>query len=328
MSPPEEHSGDRPRRPRAERRRAAGARGDPRGEVKHLVIVVHGSRAEHEGLRKAVTKLRARGHIVDVRVTWELGDATRFATEAAKVSPRAVVAAGGDGTVNEVLNGLAGSEVPLGIIPLGTANDFAKQARIPENPEAALALILRREPVRIDTASLNGRYFLNVSSAGVGALVTALVSPATKSRFGSLAYVLSSMRNLARLRSYRATFQAPGFHFQGGFLVLAVGNARLTGGGTALTPDASVTDGLLDVCVVEAMPRMEFARMGLALRRGTHMDVEGVHYVKVPSLLVEAERPLPANVDGEFAQYLRLEYKAHRLALRAFLPRVPDIWRR
>ena len=311
-----------------ERRRSEGVRNDPRGEVQHLVIVVHGSRAENEGLHRAVTKLRARGHIIDVRVTWEAGDATRFAREAAAASPRAVIAAGGDGTVNEVVNGLHGTDVALGIIPLGTANDFAKQARIPENPEAALGLVLRREPVRIDLASLNGRRFLNVSSAGVGALVTALVSPETKSRFGPLAYALSSVRNLATLRSYRATFQAPGFRYQGGFLVLAVGNARLTGGGTAITPDASVTDGLLDVCIVESMPRLEFMRLGLALRKGTHMDVDGVHYVKVPSLLVEAERPLPANVDGEFAQYLRLEYKAHRLALRAFLPRTPDIWRR
>lgn len=265
---------------------------------------------------------------MDVRVTWEAGDASRFAREAAPANPRAVIAAGGDGTVNEVLNGLHGSDVPLGIIPLGTANDFARQARIPENPEAALALVLRREPVRIDTASLNGRRYLNVSSAGIGALVTALVSPETKSRFGPLAYAVSSVRNLTRLRSYQAAFHAPGFHYQGGFLVLAVGNARLTGGGAAITPDASVTDGLLDVCVVEAMPRMEFVRLGLALRRGAHIEVKGVHYVKVPSLLVEAERPLPANVDGEFAQYVRLEYKAHRLALRVFLPRVPDIWRR
>lgn len=325
MSPTDEGSRQKGGR---ERRRAGGVRGNPRGEVQHLVLVVHGSRAANPALRRAVARLRARGHTVDVHVTWEAGDAMRLARESARAQPRAVVAVGGDGTVNEVLNGLQGTDVPLGIVPLGTANDFARQARIPENPESALGMILRRDPVRVDAASLNGRWFLNVSSAGVGALVTALVSPETKSRFGPLAYALSSVRNLARLRSYRASFHAPGFHYTGGFLVLAVGNARLTGGGTAITPDASVTDGLLDVCVVEQMPRMEFARIGLAIRRGRHLDDAGVHYVKVPHLVVEGERPIPANVDGEFAQYVRLEFRAHRLAVRAFLPRVPDIWRR
>lgn len=330
MSPEQLDPPPRPRRTAeaGERRRSEGKGGDPKGDARHLVLVVHGSRAESEPLRKAVTRLRSRGHQVDVHVTFEKGDATRFARDAVSLAPRAIVAVGGDGTVNEVLNGIAGTDVPLGIIPLGTANDFAKQARIPDNPEAALSVIMRREPVRIDTASLNGRRFLNVSTGGIGALATAFVKPATKSRFGPLAYVVSGVRNLARLRSYRGRFRAPGFEYQGGFLVFAVGNARLTGGGTAITPDASVTDGLLDVCVVEAMPRMEFARLGLALRRGAHMDVKGVHYFKSPSLVVESERAIPVNVDGEYSTSQHLEYRAHRLVLRAFLPRVPDIWRR
>ena len=141
-----------------EERRVGGRTGAP--TPRELVLVVHGTRAADPLLRRAITRVRARGHEVDVRVTWEAGDATRFAREAVARKPAAVVAVGGDGTVNEVVNGLAGTNVPLGIVPLGTANDFAQQARIPLNPEAALGVVLRGEAARIDLASLNGRRFV------------------------------------------------------------------------------------------------------------------------------------------------------------------------
>jgi lipid kinase YegS len=320
---PSRNSADRP----GERRRVSGARTGARSEPQHLVLIVHGSRAEHTGLRKAVMRLRGRGHRIDVRVTWEPGDGTLYARDAVAEMPRAIVAVGGDGTVNEVLNGIAGTDVALGIVPLGTANDFARQARISDNPESALGTILRKDAVRIDAASLNERRFLNVSTGGIGALVTASVSKDTKARLGPLAYALSSLRHLARSRSFRGRFVSPGLEYDGAFSFFAVGNARRTGGGRAITPGASVTDGLLDVLIVEALPRMELARVGLALRRGAHVDSPGVHYAQVPELSLRAERPVPVNVDGEFAQLVNLDYRSHRLDVRVFLPRVPDIWK-
>lgn len=319
-------SARRRREDNSDKRVVAGRAGGP--ETQRLVLVVHGARADNPLLRRAVDRVRARGHEIEVRVTWEGGDARRFAREAAREKPTAVVAVGGDGTVNEVVNGLAGTDVPLGIVPLGTANDFARQARIPEGVEAALGAILRLEPARIDLASLNGRRFLNVSTGGIGALVTSEANPATKAALGPVAYALSGVRTFARLRPFEAKFSAPGFRFEGPFLVFAVGNARRTGGGTNITPTASVTDGLLDICIVEHMPRMEFARLVLQLRRGDHVEMPGVHYAKLPRLLIEPVRKVPANVDGEFAEYERMDYRAHRLELLAFLPRVPDLWRR
>src|SRR5918912_3225130 len=123
----------------------------------------------------------------------------------------AVVALGGDGTVNEVVNGLAGSEVPLGIIPVGTANDFARQVGIPDDPDHAMDVILRRAPRLIDTAELNGRRFLNVSTGGVGAEATAETPPDAKESLGPLAYAITGVRKFADLQPLNCRFTGPEF---------------------------------------------------------------------------------------------------------------------
>lgn len=292
-------------------------------KAKHLFFVIHGARAELPTVRNLVDWVRAKGHTVTPRITWERGDAERLAMEGARASADAVVAIGGDGTVNEVLNGLAGSDVPLGIIPLGTANDFARQTGIPLDANRAMDVILHRKPTRIDIAELNGRRFLNVSTAGIGAEATAETPADAKEALGALAYAITGVRKLAELQPIVARFEAPGFSFESRFLVLAVGNGRATGGGTLLTPKASFVDGLLDVCVVEARARRGFARLTLKLRKGEHLDAPGVRYLQVPSLRVSAARPITVNVDGEPNEIATLEYRVHTKGLRVHLGTTP-----
>jgi lipid kinase YegS len=275
---------------------------------KNLALIIHGARADHPTLRHLVSWVRAKGHTLEPRITWEAGDATTFAREAASRGVDAVIAAGGDGTVNEVLNGLAGTQTPLGIIPVGTANDFARQAGLPMDADHAMDVILHRKPVPVDTITLNGRRFLNVSVGGVGAEATAETPAEAKEQLGALAYALTGMRKLADLVPVRARFTGPGLSLDVEFLVFAVGNGRASGGGTALTPRARLDDGLLDVCIVESRNRGEFARLALRMKRGEHLDADGVHYAQLPSLTVEARTPLAVNVDGEPQVARRLEY--------------------
>jgi lipid kinase YegS len=291
---------------------------------RRIALIIHGARAGHEGLRRMVDWVRDRGHVVDPRVTWESGDAERFAREAAGARADVVVAVGGDGTLNEVVNGLAGSTVPLGIIPLGTANDFARQVGIPDDPDHAMDVILRRNPVCIDSAELNGRRFLNVSTAGVPAEATAETPQDLKAQLGVLAYALTGVRKFVGMRRYTARVTGPGLDLDCRFLVAAVGNARTTGGGSRVTPRALVTDGLLDVCIVEAMPRRDFARILLKLRRGEHVGAEGVHYFKLPSLTITARRPVSVNVDGEPMRSRVLHYVARPRDLWVHLPHLPE----
>ena len=286
-------------------------------------MILHGARAEHPPLRHLVAWVREKGHNVRVRVTWESGDAEALARDAAAAGTDVVLAVGGDGTVNEVVNGLDGSDVAFGIIPIGTANDFARQTGIPLDVDHAMDVILQREPRRIDTATLNGRRFLNVSSGGVGAEATAETPSDAKESLGMLAYAITGVRKLVELAPHRARFTAPGLDLDTEFLLFAVGNGRTTGGGTVITPRASVTDGLLDVCIVEAMPRGEFAKLVLRVRHGDHVGSDGVHYVQVPSIDIVSGDPISVNVDGEPSDALRLQYRARRGDLRIHIPHLP-----
>lgn len=290
---------------------------------RHLALIVHGARAELPGLRHLVEWVRGKGHIVRPRVTWEPADGTMFAREAVEAGADTVIACGGDGTVNEVVNGLEGTRVGLGIIPCGTANDFAQQVGIPLDPSQAMDIILRRKPVVIDTAAMNGRRFLNVSSAGVGAEATAETPADAKAALGPVAYFISGLRKLAGLEPRHALFEAPGLRDESDFLLFAVGNARATGGGTLVTPRASVRDGLLDVCIIGDMRRADFAKLVLRVKRGEHLASESVRYFQVPWLRVTSREPMTINIDGEPAELRRAEYRARPRDLLIHLPRLP-----
>ena len=290
---------------------------------KHLSMIIHGSRAEREDVRHLIDWVREKGHLVEPRVTLEAGDASAMAAAAAHAGADVVIAVGGDGTVNEVINGLDGFETPLGIIPVGTANDFAMQAGIPADADHAMDVILRRKPVRIDTASLNGRRFLNVSTGGVGAEATAETPPEVKETLGPVAYAISGVRKLADFAPYQASFRGPDFAFEGEFLMFAVGSTRATGGGTLVTPRASSTDGLLDLCIVESMSRGDFARMVLKVKRGEHLGEPGVHYAQLPTITIVGTESISVNVDGEVSDGQRLDYRARRRDLWIHVAHLP-----
>jgi diacylglycerol kinase (ATP) len=277
---------------------------------KHIALIVHGSRAPRPDVRHLVDWVSDKGHLVEVLVTFAPGDATAFAADAARRGVDVIAAAGGDGTVNEVVNGLDGYDVPLGIIPVGTANDFARQVGIPPDPDHAMDVILRRKPRRLDTASLNGRRFLNVSTGGVGAETTAETPADAKESLGPLAYAISGMRKLPSVRPLRARFDSDGFHYDGDFMMFAVGLTRSTGGGTPITPMAAANDGLLDLCIVEGMSRRDFARTLFQVKRGEHLGLDGVRYVQVKTIHIQGREAIAVNVDGEISNAKTLTYRA------------------
>jgi diacylglycerol kinase (ATP) len=290
---------------------------------KHLTSIVHGARADNPELRQMVSWVRERGHAVDLRVTWEAGEGEWLAAQAADRGTDVVIACGGDGTLNEVVNGLDGRNIPLGVVPLGTANDFARQTGIPEDADHAMDVILRRKPVRIDTASMNGRRFLNVSTGGMGAEATAETPADFKASLGPLAYAITAIRKLASDQVRHASFSSAGFELDVDFLAFAVGSARVTGGGTMMTPDASVTDGLLDLCVIEAMSRRDFARLSLRIKDGEHVGLPGVHYAQLPWLKVTGTEPLSVNLDGEGLEAQVCDYRARRADLLVHVQHLP-----
>jgi len=284
-----------------------------------------------QALKQDVTRLRSAGHEVRPHLTFEGGDAERFAREAVGRGAELVIAAGGDGTINEVLNGMLGS-LPSGVaaprlalVPLGTANDLATELGIPADPAGALRLAVTGTPRAVDVASVNGRLFLNVSTGGVGAEVTGDTSDELKRLLGPIAYAITGLRKFVELKPFRARFSSAGETlYEGEFLVFAVGNARRTGGGNRLTGEAEMGDGLLDLCVVEGMSHLDFVRIAPQLRTGTHVDHPRVVYRRAPSITIETEEEVQVNADGEPLSGRRFEYRIAPSRLELVVPRDPD----
>ena len=276
-----------------------------------------------DDLRAAVSRLREESHRVHARVTFEADDARRFARQAAKARRDLVIVAGGDGTVNGVVNGMARAKwLPrLGIVPFGTANDFASGLGLPEEVADAVRIAVEGEAERIDIARVNRRCFINVSTGGFGAEATQEAAGESKRLLGPLAYVLSGARKLVELKLLRARFRADGrLVHDGDFVFFAVGNARLTGGGTPVTPRADPGDGRLDVVVVGEISRVDFIALLPDLRAGTHIDSRHVLYLRANELEVEAPAPIAVNADGEPMRARRYRYGVLDRALEVMVP--------
>jgi diacylglycerol kinase (ATP) len=321
-------------------RPATRVQNEPRSRknpVQISIIINPPSPEAVESLRLAVERLRGEGHTVHPRVTFEQGDAHRFAWKSAEYDADMVVAAGGDGTINEVVNGLydwieerdgegAAALPRLGIVPLGTGNDLAGGLGIRTgDPEGALMDAAAGEPYRVDVGRVNGRYFLNVSTGGVGAEATDDASADLKRMLGPVAYLITGVKKFVQLKASHARFTSGGKTvFEGGFLLFAVGNAWRTGGGNWVTADADPADRLLDLCIVGEMSHVDVVRIAPQIRAGRHVNHPKVTYLKVPELLVESEEEMTVNADGEPLTACRFEYDlgAHRLTL--MVPEVPE----
>ncbi|HSJ30435.1 MAG TPA: YegS/Rv2252/BmrU family lipid kinase [Longimicrobiales bacterium] len=267
-----------------------------------VVVRPPGDEARLEALRAAVEAVRSAGHRVGVRLTFEGGDARRFARSAARAGWDVVVAAGGDGTVNEVVNGLARvhGRTLMGVVPMGTANDFASSLGVPEDLEAALRLAAEGPARAVDVARVNRRCFINVSTGGFGADTSQEASRALKKHLGGFAYVLRGVENMMKFEVHSGRFSAGGeVVHDGEFMFFAVGNARQTGGGTPLTPLAEVGDGRLDIMLVHGISRLQFMALLPDLRAGTHLDSPHVSYYRADRFDVEDAGDIVVNADGE-----------------------------
>jgi lipid kinase YegS len=291
-------------------------------------LIVNGRSAEDESLREAVQAYRAQGRDLSVRVTWEGGDATRYVHEAVEDGIETLLAGGGDGTLNEVCGALAGEpgsadELPsVGIVPLGTANDFATGAGIPMEPLAALGEVARGTPRPVDLLRVlpegqSTRWCLNVATGGFGTQITTDTNPTLKKLLGSAAYLFTGLARFNSVRSSLGRFEGPDFHWEGDFLVLGLGNGRQAGGGHQLCPAATLDDGRLDVMILPAMGEEDGSLLGTLLTEGRTGLMETAIIARVPWLEIRDTEGLTLNLDGEpvEADHFRVEVVPGRLRM-------------
>ncbi|HEX9281263.1 MAG TPA: lipid kinase YegS [Candidatus Udaeobacter sp.] len=288
---------------------------------KRVCLILNGKTAGNNALSSAVGLQRAAGHHIELRVTWEKGDARRFVSEAREVD--LLIAAGGDGTVNEVLHGLMDlSEATrpiLGIVPLGTANDFATACGIPRSPAKALALCMRGEAVPIDVGKANDDWFINAASSGFGAQITATTSPELKRLLGPAAYTVMGAILAINLHHYQGRLILPGREITGSSSVAIVGNGRQTGGGIQVAPRACIDDGLLDVLVVRQISPTALLAAARELQQ-LPRDGEYISYWQTPWLEVHTEEAIPVNLDGEPLRFSTVRYESVPKAIQLIVP--------
>ena len=282
-------------------------------------LILHGKQALNEDVRAAVEQQRAAGRELAVRLTWEAGDAQRLVREALEGGYSQLIAGGGDGTLRDICEAmaLADTEVSLVLLPLGTANDFARAAGVPLEPGPALALL--DAPARaIDLGEADGKLFLNMATGGFGSQVTANTSEDLKKVLGGAAYLFTGLSRFSELHAAYAELQGPDFHWKGELLALGIGNGRQAGGGQVLCPEALVDDGLLDISILPA-PQEIVGTLKSLMAEGWGLDNLFVR-ARLPWVEIKTAEGLAINLDGEPLAGDAMRFAVRKGALKVHLP--------
>ena len=231
-----------------------------------------------------------------------------------------VILGGGDGTMNAAGPALIETGLPLGVLPLGTANDLARTLGIPADPERAAAVILAGRTRLIDLGTVNEMPFFNVASLGLSVAVTHRLSRILKRKLGSLAYPIAAAAAVMRSGRFRAVLRADGEEVSVNTLQIAVGNGRYYGGGMVVEAMAAIDDGTLDVYSLEPPSRWRLLLMARAFRSGQHDRVEGVRNFRCRTAMVTTRRPRDVSADGEIVTRTPAHFAVLPQSVRVFVP--------
>lgn len=285
------------------------------------LIILNGKSAENDAVRDAVKVLRDEGYTLHVRVTWEKEDTPRYVNEALDLQVDTIIAGGGDGTINAIATSLARLDPtirpPLGILPLGTANDFATSAGIPDEIEKALRLAIVANAVDVDLIQVNHDFFfINMATGGFGTRITTETPKKMKSVLGGLSYFIHGLMRMDTLKPDRCEIRGEDFNWQGDALVIGIGNGRQAGGGQQLCPNALINDGLLDIRVFTGEELLPALVTQLTDASEYYDITEG----RSKWFTVTAANEMTFNLDGEPLRGREFHLEVHPHALACRLP--------
>jgi diacylglycerol kinase (ATP) len=254
-----------------------------------------------------------------VRITSQSGEAEALARRAVEEGFEKIVAAGGDGTVNQVVNGLAGSSVALGLLPIGTVNVFAMELGLPSHNLELCWDTIQGENMRlIDLPSANGKYFVQLAGVGLDAQVVKETSLAFKRSFGPLSYLISAAQIAAR-QPPRLFIESENASVAEGSFVL-VGNGRLYGGPFPFFKHALIDDGLFDVVVFKRLGYLEIIKYLQDVVFSSEIRVPEIEYFQTRRLRITSEEDVPVELDGELAGNCPVMFQIQEKALRVLAP--------
>jgi diacylglycerol kinase (ATP) len=297
---------------------------DARSTIRRALLIANPRSRSGSGAVTAEAALMAAGLEVTVVTTQSRHEVSAL-IESHADAVDCVVAAGGDGTMNAVCDGLMATGLPLGILPMGTANDLARTLAIPTDLNTAARIIAAGHETRIDIGTVNGHPFFNVASIGLSADLAHALTPQRKRRFGRFAYALTALQILLSARPFRAMIATQSGVTRAKTLQIAVGNGRYYGGGMAVESGATITDGKLDLYSLELSGVWKLLLLARSFRHGAHGLWQEVRTEKCVSFEVRTRRPRPVNTDGDLTTFTPARFEIRPKAVRVFVPVGHDI---
>jgi YegS/Rv2252/BmrU family lipid kinase len=231
-----------------------------------------------------------------------------------------VIVGGGDGTLNAAIEGLIDTQLPLGILPLGTANDLARTLKIPPSLPDACEIIAAGNVHRIDLGWVNGKYFFNVASLGLSVQITQRLTKETKRRWGVLAYAVTAIKVIWQARPFRAEIRLNGECLRVKSVQIAVGNGRHYGGGMTVAHDATIDDSRLDLYSLEIRNWWQILGLLPALWQGRYSDGQGVRTLYGTEIEVYTRKPRAINTDGEITTFTPAKFRVIPKVLPVLVP--------
>ena len=281
-----------------------------------------GREAIRKHLPDVLAKLEAAGYEASCHATTGAGDATEAARIAIERKYDVVIAAGGDGTIYEVVNGLAEAEhrPKLGIIPVGTTNDFARAIHVPRSVDAAVDIIAKGHTMPIDIGKMNDKYFINIAGGGRLTELTYEVPSKLKTMLGQLAYYLKGIEMLPSIKATDVRIEYDGKLFEGEIMLFLVANTNSVGGFERLAPDASLNDGMFSLLILKKTNLADFVRIATLALRGEHINDPRVIYAKANRIKVTPVEKMQLNLDGEYGGMAPAEFVNMYRHFNVFVP--------
>lgn len=284
-----------------------------------LLLVNRHARRGKEALSQAFSKLQELGFDLQEESTEkpkQLPDIIRRWSDRVDL----VIVGGGDGTLNAAVDGIIDTQLPLGILPLGTANDLARTLAIPQALDEACQVIANGKQQRIDLGWVNGKHFFNVASLGLSVQITKQLTKEIKQRWGVLAYAVTAIRVVGRSRPFLAEIRSNGESIKVKTVQIAVGNGRYYGGGMTIAEDAAINDQRLDLYSLEIERAWEIIPLLPAMKQGQQADLPGVRTLQSQEIEVYTNKRRPINTDGEITTYTPAKFRLIPQALSIFVP--------
>lgn len=261
---------------------------------------------------------------IEVQETQAPGHATELARLAVEQGATLIIAAGGDGTVTQVANGLIGSDAAMAVLPMGTGNDLARTLGIGKSMDRAIAAIQAADSIQMDVGrwrtDLEEGHFLNIAGMGFDAAVADRINQGFRSLKGTTAYLAAVVSTLGKYRAKEVRLTLDGAVVEESIMLAAIANARSYGGGMIVAPMASVTDGMLDIVLVKEMGKLAFLKAFPSVFKGGHMGHPAVEHYRARSIRLEPRGESPFLIDGELTPCKWAEIEVLPKALKVVVP--------